>query len=148
MVAGRVHDQTGGLVEGADDVAGGVDHVPGGRVERADDVAGGVHDDRAVHGRCVGGGGGVGSRAGGIGRSQQCRVAGGCAVGRSRSAGVASAGVASAPPVTVSDWSIVLSWRPVAIASASTCWVTMTPWSVSACEVEPLARMLALTRPR
>ena len=53
--------------------------------------------------------------------------------------------VAPVPSVTVSDWSIVLSWMPVAIASASTVCVIMTPWSAIAWEVEPLDSRLALT---
>ena len=35
--------------------------------------------------------------------------------------------VVPVPSVTVSDWSMVLSWRPVAIASAATFWLITTP---------------------
>ena len=37
---------------------------------------------------------------------------------------------ATAPSVVVSLWSMVLSWIPVAIASADTSWCDLPPWSV------------------
>ncbi len=82
--------------------------------------AGGVHHHRAVHGRGGGGVGGVG--VGGVG-GRRSRRRGQRRLASAGVASVPSAGAASAPPVTVSDWSIVLSWMPVAIASAATCLV-------------------------
>ena len=49
------------------------------------------------------------------------------------------------PSVVVSVWSMVLSWMPVAIASADTSWLTPAVWSVIACDSEPFESRLALT---
>ena len=119
-LARGVDDQPGGLVERADDVAARVDHVPGRLVEGADDVAGGVHHEAAVHGLARG-------RGGGVRGVRRPPVSAAC------SPPVPSVGVGRRyRRWSVSDWSMVLSWMPVAIASASTVWVTMTPWSASA----------------
>jgi hypothetical protein len=57
-----------------------------------------------------------------------------------------AAGSASAPASTTSLlWSRVLSWAAVAVASAVTFWSRSTPWSLSACDAEPVERMFALT---
>ena len=52
---------------------------------------------------------------------------------------------ATAPSVVVSVWSMLLSWMPVAMASADTSWLIAAVWSVIACDSEPFESRLALT---
>ena len=137
QVAGRVDHHAGGLVERPEDGAVRGHDVAGGAVQGADDVSGGVHDDAAVDR--------LARRSGdAVGGSPRRGVAGLGARGEHRLP-PASPSAGAVPPTTVSLWSMLLSWMPVATASASTVWVTMTPWSASACELDPSLSRLALT---
>ena len=139
QVAGRVDHHAGGLVERAEDGAVGGDDVAGGTVEGADDVAGGVHDDAAVDGL---------ARRASARRPRHRRRSPASVPAASIGliAGAVAAVRRGAPPSTVSLWSMVLSWMPVATASASTVWVTWTPWSARACDARAVAEQVGAHR--
>ena len=102
----------------------GVDHVAGALVERADDVRRWSRPPRCrrrARRQRAAASAAAASRVGGVRLSSAMPVA---AIRPGWSAAAVSVPVGAVPSVTVSDWSIVLSWMPVAIASASTVWVT------------------------